>query len=126
MRKHERFAIESPVTVGLSGSGSGEGLRVGRLCDIGVRGARFCLDRPLPANKGVTLLAHFRDPFERVVTVRFEGVVTRARQAPPYEFAVRFRKAARFIPAGLGQTLGETPQLPGPVGSNQMGGSNRA
>jgi hypothetical protein len=126
MRKHERYAIESPVTVGLSGSGGNERMHIGRLCDIGVRGARFCLDRPLPANKGVTLLAHFRDPNERVVTVQFEGVVTRGRQAPPYEFAVRFRKAARFIPAGIGQPVAEPLRLLGPTGNNPMGGQHSA
>ncbi|MFB3920673.1 MAG: PilZ domain-containing protein [Terriglobia bacterium] len=98
MRRHERYAIESPVTVCPRGAAGNQESQIGRLCDIGVRGARFCLDRPMSANEAVTLLAHFRDPNERVITVRFEGVITRARQAPPYEFAVRFRKAARFLP----------------------------
>ena len=126
MRKHERYAIESPVTVGLCGAGSSDGVHVGRLCDIGVRGAKLCLDRPLPPNELVTLLAHFRDPKERVVTVRFEGVITRARQAPPYEFAMRFRKAARFIPPGPGQAVEGPLRLPSPASANLLKGTQPA
>ncbi len=105
MRKHERFDIESPVTVGVRNMSNGAGLELGRLCDIGPRGALFCLDRALPLNANVVLLVHFSDPYERDTTIRFEGKVTRVGVDAPYEIAVRFRNGARFLRGGLGDIL---------------------
>lgn len=96
-RHAKRFEIDCPVTVGIRGRGNGHGLEQGRLHDIGVRGARFCLSRPLGVGTRIILHIHFRDASERVSTVRFEGIVTRAKQVPPHEIVVRFRRGGRFL-----------------------------
>ncbi len=113
MRKHERLEIESPVTVGLRVMSNGGGIEFGQLCDIGERGARFHLDRPLNANTRVNLLVHFRDPYEQVVTLGFDAVVTRAEQTPPYEIAVRFRSGPRFFRGDLSEMLKRREKRPG-------------
>ncbi len=105
MRKHERFEIESPVTVGVRNLSNGAALEFGRLCNIGPRGARFCLDKSLPLNAHVVLLVHFSDPYARDTTIRFEGTVTRVAADAPYEIAVRFRNGSRFLRGGLGDIL---------------------
>ncbi len=129
MRKHERFEIESPVTVGVRNMSPGAGLEFGRLCDIGPRGARFTLDRPLPMNANVVLLVHFSDPYDRDTTIRFEGTVTRVGVDAPYEIAVRFRNGARFIRGGLGDILrrdqkrkGKTVAIPLPRSEQKIRG----
>ena len=105
MRKHARFEIESPVTVGVRNLSNGAGLKLGRLCDIGPRGARIRMDLPLPVNAEVVLLVHFSDPYDRETTIRFEGVVTRVGADAPYEIAVRFQKGSEFIRGGLREIL---------------------
>ncbi len=105
MRKHERFEIESPVTVGVRNMSNGAGLEFGQLCDIGPRGARFCLDRSLPLNAEVVLLVHFSDPYDRGTTIRFEGKVTRVETHAPHEIAVKFRNRSRFLRGGLRDIL---------------------
>ena len=105
MRKHDRLEIESPVTVGLRVMTNGGGIEFGQLRDIGERGARFQLERPLSVNTPVNLLVHFRDPYEQVVTLGFDAVVTRAAQEPPYEIAVRFRSGPRYFRGDLADML---------------------
>lgn len=109
MSAEKRFEIESPVTVGVKVFGNGRALKLGRLRDIGVRGARFVLQEPLPVRAVIVLLVHFRDPFQRVTTLEFEGVVERVRMEPSCEIAVRFRKGVRFLRGGLGDLLNHTP-----------------
>ncbi len=105
MRKHARFEIESPVTVGVRDLSNGAGLELGRLCDIGPRGARFCLDRRLRLDAEVILLVHFTDPCGRDTTIRFVGTVMRVGVNAPYETAVRFRGSAQFLRGGLQDIL---------------------
>jgi len=100
-RKRQRLEIDSPVTVGLRVLGNGGNVKFGQLSDIGERGARFCLDQPLPVDTPVHLLVHFRDPYERTITLGFEAVVIRARQQEPFEIAVRFRSGPRYFSGDL-------------------------
>ncbi len=120
MRKHERYEIESPVTVGVRNLSNGAGLEFGRLCDIGPRGARFCLDWPLALNANVVLLVHFSDPYDRDTTIRFEGTVTRVGVDAPYEIAVRFRNGARFFRGGLRDILRRSQKRKGKTLASPM------
>lgn len=131
MRKCERYEMESPVTVGIRNMSNGAGLEFGRLQDIGPRGARFCLNRPLPLNADVVLLVHFSDPYDRDTTIRFEGTVTRVGAGAPYEIAVRFRNGARFLRGGLRDILrrdqkrkGKTLAVPGPHSERKVRGGH--
>jgi hypothetical protein len=101
MRNGRRFEIESPITVGVRDLSNGHGLMFGQLRNIGTRGARFTLDRPLHVNTAAVLLVHFSDPYERATTIRFEGTVTRVGIRPPYEIALRFHRGAKIYPGGL-------------------------
>jgi PilZ domain-containing protein len=101
MRNNRRFDIESPITVGVRDLSNGHGLMFGQLRNIGTRGARFMLDRPLHLNTEAVLLVHFSDPFARATTIRFEGTVTRVESQPPYEIALRFHRGAKIFPGGL-------------------------
>ncbi len=131
MRKHERFEIESPVTVGVRNVSNGAGLEFGRLRDIGPRGARFCLDQPLPLNADIVLLVHFSDPYDRGTTIRFEGTVTRVGPDSPHENAVRFRNRSRFLRGGLRDFLrrdqkreARTLAIPGPHSERKVRGGH--
>ena len=104
-RKVERLEIDSPVTVGLRVLGNGGNVKFGQLSDIGERGARFCLDEPLPVDTPVHLVVHFRDPHKRAITLGFEAVVLRARQQEPFEIAVRFRSGPRYFPGDLAHSM---------------------
>ena len=101
MRKHKRFVIESPVTVGLKVADSSEAWKFGVLYDIGARGARIRLDQPLPVGTPIAFLAHFTDPCQEGITLRCEGVVTRASEDRPGEIGVRFLHRSRVLKGGL-------------------------
>jgi hypothetical protein len=109
MSAEKRFEIESPVTVGVKVLGNGRGLKLGRLCDIGVRGARFLLEKPLPVRTEIFLLVHFRDPLQRATTLQFEGVVVNVSGDELCEIDVRFRKGVRFRRGGLSDLLKHLP-----------------
>lgn len=99
----DRLEIGSPVTVGLRVLTNGQCLEFGRLRDIGERGARFTLSRPLNAGTPIKLLVHFRDPYEQVVTLSFKAVVTAAQRDPPHEITVQFRGGPRFYRGDLNE-----------------------
>ncbi len=101
MRKHKRFAIESPVTVGLRVADSSEAWRFGVLYDIGARGARIRLDQALPVGTPITFMAHFTDSSRQGITLRSEGVVVRVSKDRPGEIGVRFLHRSRLLKGGL-------------------------
>jgi hypothetical protein len=82
---------------------------LGQLCDIGVRGARFLLEQPLPVQTEIFLLVHFRDPLQRATTLQFEGVVVNVSGDELCEIDVRFRKGVRFRRGGLSDLLKHLP-----------------
>lgn len=104
-RKHQRFAIESPITVGVRNSSNGDAWQFGTLCDIGTHGARFIMERPLPIGAPITLLAHFTDPHDRSVILKFEATVARAGTQPPYEVAVHFPGDPEILRGSLAEII---------------------
>ncbi len=103
MRASGRLEIDSHVTVGLKVLTNGQCLEFGRLRDIGERGARFTLSRPLDVGTPVKLLVHFRDPYGQVVTLSFKAIVTAAQRDPPHEINVQFRRGPRFYRGDLNE-----------------------
>ncbi len=108
-REWKRLRIESPVTLKISKRGSPTAFVPGQLLDIGMGGARIHVGRQLEAGSRVILHAHFRDTKQRVVTVRFEGVVQRADQQPLYEVAVQFRRNGQILRGGAEEVLTVQP-----------------
>jgi hypothetical protein len=96
----KRFRIECPVTVWIRSRRKEVLPEQGRLCDIGVDGARVSLNRPLRVGTRVVLHVHFANPMQGSTTVRFEGVVGRAEQRFGFEIAVHFRRSGRFVQGG--------------------------
>ena len=101
LRKHPRYAIDSPVTVGLQKSSNGDSWLFGILRDIGIHGARFLLNHSLPVGTSVTLLTHFADHHGRRVVLKFEAVVARINKYSPCELTVRFRKGPEMFRGNL-------------------------
>ncbi len=98
-RRPKRFEIECPVTVAVLSPRNGGRMTKGKLRNIGERGARFQLGRPLKVGMRILLYVHFSQADEQVTTLRFEGIVTRVHlhQQPPHEIAVQFRRGGRFL-----------------------------
>jgi hypothetical protein len=100
-RGAKRFQLSCPMTITgrrrVRTPWSGKG----QLFDIAVSGARFFLWAPLVVGTRVVLDVHFMNAEQRTTTVRFDGIVTRAHQEPPYETAVQFQTKGQFLRDGL-------------------------
>jgi hypothetical protein len=120
-RGTKRFQMSCPMTITARRRVRTPWSGKGQLFDIAVSGARFFLWAPLVVGTRVLLDVHFMNAEQRTTTVRFDGIVTRAQQEPPYETAVQFQTRGQFLRDGLRNT--EPPKVKEAMWPNTRHGS---